>query len=189
MKPYFSLPDVSLQKILHISIKIFFIIFLSYLLIYLFSILLDRIFISMGKSKFKDDIILRNRTFTLTSILKSFLKFFIYFSAGAIILKEIGFDITPLIAGAGVVGFAIGFGAQTLVRDLISGFFIILENQFAVGDKVSISGITGIVEEVTVRYTKIRGENKELHVIPNGSISQVTNYGSETSSSHGEKCN
>lgn len=184
MKSFLSLPDISLQKILQVSIKIFFIIFLSYLLIYLFSIFLDRIFISIGKSRFKNDVSLRSRTFTLTSLLKSFLKFFIYFSAGAIILKEIGFDITPLIAGAGVAGFAVGFGAQALVRDLISGFFIILENQFAVGDKVTISGITGIVEEVTVRYTKIRGENNQLHIIPNGSISQVTNYGSETSSSY-----
>jgi small conductance mechanosensitive channel len=170
---------ISPEKIFYISLKIFFVVVLSYLAIYFFSFLLDKIFLKIGKSKFKDDINLKKKTFTLTSLLKSCLKFFVYFSAGAIILKEIGFDITPLIAGAGLAGFAIGFGAQTLIKDLINGFFIILENQFAIGDKVTIGGLTGIVEEITIRYTKIRGENNALHIIPNGNISNVTNYGVE----------
>lgn len=179
---YLKIPQISPQNLLQCFLKILFIIFLAYLSIHFFSLIVERIFIKIGKSKFKNDLNFKKRTFTLTSLLKSLFKFFVYFSAGAIILKEIGFDITPLVAGAGVAGFAIGFGAQTLIKDLISGFFIILENQFSVGDKVSVGGVKGVVEEITVRYTKIRGENNELHIIPNGNISQVTNYGSE-------KCN
>ena len=92
------------------------------------------------------------------------------------ILEELGVKTASLLAGAGIVGLAIGFGAQNLVRDIISGFFIIFEHQFSVGDYINAAGLSGRVEEVGLRMTKLRDWGGELHIIPNGEITQVTNY-------------
>lgn len=92
------------------------------------------------------------------------------------ILKEVGFDIMPLLASAGIIGLAVGFGAQTLVKDVISGFFLILEGQFNEGDEVEINGKKGVVEKINLRTVAIRGNKKEVHIIPNGSITLVTNF-------------
>lgn len=91
------------------------------------------------------------------------------------ILSEFGIDIGPLIAGAGVIGIAVGFGGQYLVRDIISGLFIILENQYRVGDAVEISGIGGAVEDVTLRKTVLRDLDGVVHHIPNGEVTTVSN--------------
>jgi small-conductance mechanosensitive channel len=97
------------------------------------------------------------------------------------ILSEIGVDIAPLIAGAGVVGIAVGFGGQYLVRDIISGLFIILENQYRVGDAVEISGIGGAVEDITLRKTVLRDLDGVVHHIPNGEVTTVSNKTQGTS--------
>jgi small conductance mechanosensitive channel len=105
----------------------------------------------------------------------------IYFVAGMLILERLNVPLTSLVAPATVAGAAIGFGAQNVVRDLLSGFFIFAERQYGYGDIVRIGavgetkGITGAVEEVTLRATKLRSEDGELVVIPNGEIKQVTN--------------
>jgi len=91
------------------------------------------------------------------------------------ILSEIGIDTAPLIAGAGVIGIAVGFGGQYLIRDLISGFFIILENQFRVGDAITIAGNSGLVENITLRKTVIRDLDGIVHHVPNGEIDVVSN--------------
>jgi small-conductance mechanosensitive channel len=95
--------------------------------------------------------------------------------AGTMILREFGVDITPIIAGAGVVGLAISFGAQTLVRDVITGVLILLENQFAVGDSVQVGSISGGVEKMTLRATYLRDLQGTLHVVPNGEIRILSN--------------
>ncbi|WP_235782125.1 mechanosensitive ion channel family protein [Paenibacillus senegalensis] len=92
------------------------------------------------------------------------------------ILNQLGINLLPLLAGAGVVGLAIGFGAQSLVKDVITGFFIIFEDQFAVGDTVQIGAHKGTVEEIGLRVTRIVSWTGEVHIIPNGLIAQVTNY-------------
>jgi moderate conductance mechanosensitive channel len=84
-------------------------------------------------------------------------------------------DITALIAGAGILGLAISFGAQSLVKDVIAGFFMLLEDQFAVGDIVEMAGLGGVVERVTVRVVVLRAIDGAVHVIPNGQITTVTN--------------
>ena len=105
----------------------------------------------------------------------------IYFVAGLLVLERLNVPLTSLVAPATVAGAAIGFGAQNVVRDLLSGFFIFAERQYGYGDIVRIGsvgetkGITGAVEEVTLRATKLRTEDGELVVIPNGEIKQVTN--------------
>src|SRR5699024_12493934 len=88
----------------------------------------------------------------------------------------LGFNVGALLAGAGVAGLAIGFGAQNLVRDIISGFFIIFEDQFSVDDYVLVSGVEGTVEEIGLRTTKILSWTGEMNVLPNGDITQGTNY-------------
>ncbi|MEW9082334.1 MAG: mechanosensitive ion channel family protein [Caldanaerobacter subterraneus] len=112
---------------------------------------------------------------TLTSLTKNAVRYIIYFLAGASILKLFNIDMTSLLAVAGIGSLAIGFGAQNLVKDMISGFFIIFEDQFSVGDYVTINGISGTVEEIGLRVTKIRGFSDGLHIIPNGEIKMVTN--------------
>jgi len=113
---------------------------------------------------------------TLTSIFNTTFSVVIILVGVFMVLKEAGFDITPLLASAGIVGLAVGFGAQTLVKDIISGFFLILEGQFNEGDKVEINGKKGVVEKISLRTISLRGEKKELYIIPNGSITLVTNY-------------
>lgn len=91
------------------------------------------------------------------------------------VLREVGLDIAPIIAGAGIVGLAVGFGAQNLVRDIISGFFIIMENQVRVGDVAVINGTGGLVEEINLRTIVLRDEEGTVHVFPNGTITTLSN--------------
>jgi small conductance mechanosensitive channel len=95
--------------------------------------------------------------------------------------REIGLDITPLIAGAGVAGLAIGFGAQSLIKDIVAGFFILLDDQFHVGDVIQAAGVSGQVEQMTLRMTIIRDLQGTVHFIPNGEIKVVSNLTKEWS--------
>jgi len=118
---------------------------------------------------------IRRRNRTLKIVLQSGLKYTIYFVAGTMALEVIGVPTTSILAGAGVVGVAVGFGAQSLVKDVITGFFILFERQFAIDDYVKIDNKEGIVEEIGLRVTKIKNFDGDLHIIPNGNINQVTN--------------
>lgn len=95
--------------------------------------------------------------------------------AGMLILGELGISVAPILGAAGVVGLAVGFGAQSLVKDYFSGFFLLLENQMRQGDVVEVAGIGGIVEDLTLRYVQLRDYEGNVHFIPNGSITTVTN--------------
>jgi small conductance mechanosensitive channel len=95
--------------------------------------------------------------------------------AGMLILSEVGVSLAPILGAAGVVGIAVGFGAQSLVKDYFSGFFILLENQIRVGDVVRIADIGGLVEEVTLRHVRLRDYDGCVHYVPNGLITTVTN--------------
>jgi moderate conductance mechanosensitive channel len=114
---------------------------------------------------------------TLSGLLTSVWRYFIYAFTAVLVLTELNIvEIGPILAGAGVIGLAVGFGAQSLVRDVISGFFIILEDQFSIGDYITVGSYSGIVEELGLRITKIRDFNGELHILPNGQIEAVTNH-------------
>lgn len=115
------------------------------------------------------------RTRTIARLASNVIKYTVYFVGILLILSQVGVNLVPLIAGAGVLGLAIGFGAQSLVKDVITGFFILFEDQFAVGDVIQVGGVTGTVEEIGLRVTQIRSWTGEVHYIPNGSISNVTN--------------
>ena len=95
--------------------------------------------------------------------------------AGLMILRELSVDITPALTGAGIAGLAIGFGAQTIVRDVISGFFLILEDQCRVGDVAVVNGQGGLVEEVNLRTIVLRDEEGTVHVFPNGEVKTLAN--------------
>ncbi|WP_059171621.1 mechanosensitive ion channel family protein [Bacillus sp. FJAT-27445] len=116
------------------------------------------------------------RETTLVKLLDNILSYFIYFIAFMMILTELTIDVKAMLAGAGIVGLAVGFGAQNLVKDIITGFFIIFEDQFSVGDHIRIDAFEGTVESIGLRTTKIKSWTGELHILPNGSIIQVTNF-------------
>lgn len=113
---------------------------------------------------------------TLSSLLQSVVRYVVYAFAIIAVLRQIGIDTTGLLAGAGLAGLAIGFGAQSLVRDVINGFFILFEDHFAVGDYVTTGDVSGIVESVGLRVTRIRGFGGELNIIPNGQVERVVNH-------------
>lgn len=118
-----------------------------------------------------------NRTETITRVITRIISAFIYFMAFLSILQTL-FNVQPasLIAATGIFSVALGFGAQSLFKDVISGFFILIENQFAVGDLVTVEGFNGTVCELTLRTTIIRNCEGDVFTIPNGSITKVTNH-------------
>ena len=116
------------------------------------------------------------RTKTIGKLLDNTVAYTVNFIVIILILNQLGFELMPLLAGASVVGLAVGFGAQNLVKDVISGFFIIFEDQFAVGDVIQTGNFKGTVEQIGLRTTRIRSWTGEVHIIPNGSITQVTNF-------------
>ena len=108
-------------------------------------------------------------------LLRNVLVLVIWGTAGLLILAQLGVNITPLLASAGVVGVALGFGAQTLVKDYLSGFFMIVEDQYGVGDLVDVGPVVGTVEEVTLRVTRIRDPSGVVWYVRNGEILRVAN--------------
>jgi small conductance mechanosensitive channel len=112
---------------------------------------------------------------TLRGLSKSLIGYVLFFVFGILLFKAIGFDIMPFITTAGVIGLAIGFGAQKLVKDVISGFFIIIDNVFVVGDTVAIGTVTGQVIEMGMRVTKIQDAAGKVYILSNGDIGTVTN--------------
>lgn len=121
------------------------------------------------------------RTKTIGKLIGSLVSSTVSFFVIILILSQFGFNLAPILAGAGVLGLAIGFGAQSLVKDVITGFFIIFEDQFAVGDVIQTGNFKGTVEEIGIRVTRIRNWTGEVHIIPNGLITQVTNFSSHNS--------
>lgn len=99
----------------------------------------------------------------------------IFVVAGMLILAAMGISIAPILAAAGVVGIAVGFGAQSLVKDYFTGFVLLLEDQIRQGDVIEVAGKSGLVEEVTLRYVRMRDWNGNVHYVPNGTIDKVTN--------------
>lgn len=112
---------------------------------------------------------------TLTGVLWTIGSGLLWFVVALVAFSQIGFNIGPILAGAGVAGLAVGFGAQSLVKDLVSGFFLILENQIRVGDVAIINGTGGLVEAITFRTVVLRDNGAVVHVFPNGSINTLSN--------------
>jgi small-conductance mechanosensitive channel len=116
-----------------------------------------------------------SRAKTLGSLLKSALRYVAGTVAALTVLQLLGIDIKALLGGVAIVGLAVGFGAQSLVKDVITGFFIIYERQYDVGDFITVAGLSGVVQEVGLRTTKLRAFSGDIHVIPNGLVDKTTN--------------
>lgn len=120
---------------------------------------------------------------TLTSIISATVTIVIWATALLIILSSFSVDIAPILASAGVLGVALGFGAQSMVKDFLAGLFILLENQYRVGDVLQVNqGVAGVVEKITLRVTTLRDLDGKVHYIPNGNIDVATNMTLEFSS-------
>ncbi|ADL08968.1 mechanosensitive ion channel family protein [Thermosediminibacter oceani] len=154
------------------ALKALVILFLASVTIRIGSRMIERIFalklekIPLNESRMK----------TLVGLLKSILRYIVYFIATVVVLETFGVKTTSIITAAGIGGLAIGFGAQSLVKDVISGFFIIFEDYFQVGEYIEAAGVSGTVEEMGLRTTKLRDFGGQLHIIPNGEITRVTNH-------------
>lgn len=116
---------------------------------------------------------------TLSRVVRYVLTVIVSVVTGLLILGEFGISVAPILGAAGVVGIAVGFGAQSLVKDYFTGFFLLLENQIRIGDVVEAGGKAGLVEELTLRYLRLRDYSGNVHYIPNGNISIVTNMSLE----------
>ncbi len=135
----------------------------------------------MQKAKDQPEEEIRKRVDTLSGVFVSAAEVVIILMASFMLLSELGLDIAPLLAGAGVAGVAIGFGAQSLIKDILNGLFVILENQYRIGDVVKIADISGQVEDISLRRTILRDMDGIVHSIPNGEIRVASNYTREYS--------
>ncbi|MDR0139122.1 mechanosensitive ion channel family protein [Metabacillus idriensis] len=154
-------------------LKIIGIMILATILIRVGNVVIGKIFMLRTKSPLR---ISERRENTLVKLLDNVLTYLVYFVALLMILETLSFDVKALLAGAGIVGLAVGFGAQNLVRDIITGFFIIFEDQFSVGDMIRVGQFEGTVEEIGLRTTKIKSWTGEINILPNGNITEVTNF-------------
>ena len=157
--------------------------FFSHLLISAIVLVIGLLIIKLGKKiiagltrrRSKNSKVNSQRSETFRSIITSIFSYIMFFILVTIILNIFGVDVTSLLAAAGVVGIALAFGAQTLVKDLLAGLFIWGEGTIAVGDLVSINDLDGTVESITIRTTSIRNYNGNIYNIPNGDIRTITN--------------
>ena len=157
--------------------------FFSHLLISAIVLVIGLLIIKLGKKiiaglarrRSKNSKVNSQRSETFRSIITSVFSYIMFFILVTIILRLFGVDVTSLLAAAGVVGIALAFGAQTLVKDLLAGLFIWGEGTIAVGDLVSINDLDGTVEAITIRTTSIRNYNGNIYNIPNGDIRTITN--------------
>jgi len=160
----------SREKLFSYSAKSFeaiILLFVIYLIYKIINIGLDRTL----KHGHKD-----RRVFLLVSLARSVVRYLAFFIVLISVLQQFGINITALLASAGILGLAVSFGAQGLVKDFISGIFIILENQFTIGEEIQVAGVTGRVEQMTLRMTTLRDSNNIIYTIPNGIISTVQNF-------------
>jgi len=154
------------------GIKIIFILIGAYLLNHFLQIFIGKIIQKHLADKINKKG--KKRVETLISILGGTLRFVIYIIAVLMILPEFGINIAPILAGLGLAGLAVGMASRDIISDFISGIFIILENQYQIGDKVKIIGIEGEVKEMSLRRTVIIDENNTCHSIPNSQIKLVS---------------
>ncbi|HUK34490.1 MAG TPA: mechanosensitive ion channel domain-containing protein [Vicinamibacterales bacterium] len=136
---------------------------------------IDHLQFKIGLTHAKSDLEWQRRATTITGLLQSLVTVAIGFVAVMMLLQELSVDIRPILAGAGIAGLAIGFGAQNLVRDVISGFFLILEDQVRVGDIAKINGVGGTVEQINLRTIVLRDGEGAVQVFPNGTIATLAN--------------
>lgn len=174
---FFSmLTDFDWEKVSKVTLNMVIIIAIGYILKRIGNTLINKTFIIKRKGHLHDE----RRDETIKKLLKNVLNYIVWFIVVLTILDQF-INVKAFLAGAGIVGVAVGFGAQSLVKDVITGFFNIFEDQLAVGDYVRINNFEGTVVQVGLRVTIIRSISGELNIIPNGNILEITNYSIENS--------
>lgn len=168
-------PERLLEWVVGSGLRIGLIVLLSWLIVHVVTLVVARIEAGIGTAVSVDVIERAKRARTLGTLVQTTVYAIVSSVALLMVLRELHIDITPILTGAGIVGLAVGFGAQSLVKDIISGFFLILEDQIRVGDVANIDGTGGLVERITLRTIILRDETGTVHVIPNGSIQRLSN--------------
>jgi small-conductance mechanosensitive channel len=163
------------------GLRVLLIAALAYALVRMSSLFVRRFEHQLTLGTGQDALERAKRARTLGSLIRNATIALIVGIAALMILRELGLDIAPVLTGAGIVGLAVGFGAQTLVRDIISGFFLILEDQVRVGDSAAINGTAGLVEAIHLRTIVLRDVEGTVHVFPNGAINTLANRSKEYS--------
>ena len=156
------------------AFRIGWVLIAAYIILKLIDSALNRLRLLIPSSDVLGGARVEQRTATLRQIIRSVTKAILILVVVLTISSELGFNIGPVLASAGIVGLAVGFGAQSLVKDVISGFFILFEDQFGIGDVVKIGDFTGDVERMTLRATVLRNLEGQVYVVPNGNIQNVT---------------
>lgn len=157
------------------SLEIVLIAVLAYAALRLISRAIDRLERRLAASPSPDGLEHAKRTRTLTALIANTSRIFIIATASVMVLDKLGVNITPILTLGSILGLAVGFGAQTLVKDVIAGFFLILENQIRVGDSAEINGVGGLVEAIHLRTVILRDVRGAVHIFPCGSITMTTN--------------
>lgn len=159
---------------LHVAVKAVAILILAYIIVRLGKYLIGKAVKKQQRFSLLDE----KRLNTMGAILSSVLTYGVYTIAIITILTEVTgiLELGTVLTAAGIGGVAVGLGAQSLIKDIISGFFILIENQYGVGDMVTIGDMTGTVEDIEIRLTRLRNYNGDLYIIPNGEIKVVTNH-------------
>lgn len=157
------------------TISIVVVVFVAIIVLRLLRTFVQRVIERVQSSTDQTPRELQQKAQTLANVIESAGRFVVLIIAGMMVLSNLGFEIGPLIASAGIAGLAVGLGAQSLIKDTINGFFILMENQFAVGDVIVIGASSGTVEEITLRRTVLRAVNGAQVIIPNGEIRMVEN--------------
>lgn len=165
-----------IESALSAATRIVFILVAYFVVRFILLRIMDGFARSMLAKVSKDRLAAREaRIRSLHTLFSSTVSFVLGFVALVMVMQAAGINVVPLLTTASVAGIAVGFGAQKLVRDWIAGIFILIEDQYGVGDTVTIGTVTGVVEELGMRTTRIRGEDGSLYIIPNGDITQVCN--------------
>src|SRR5688572_25881753 len=168
-------PEAFTEWLLGAGVQIVFIAVAAYIIVRIGSTATRQLVHEMSSGTGLDVIERTKRAQTIGKLLQNTLATVVIVIAGLTALRQLGVDITPALTGAGIAGLAVGFGAQTLVRDVISGFFLILEDQVRVGDVAIVNGQGGLVEAVNLRTIVLRDEEGTVHVIPNGEVKTLAN--------------
>jgi small-conductance mechanosensitive channel len=147
----------------------------SFIIVRAANLAIEHLQVKLSRRHATADLEWQRRATTLGGILRSLVSVTVGFVAILMLLRELAIDVMPILTGAGIAGLAIGFGAQNLVRDMISGFFLILEDQVRIGDLARINGVAGIVEQINLRTIILRDGEGAVHVFPNGTITALAN--------------
>jgi moderate conductance mechanosensitive channel len=170
--------EIEWESLLALSLRVLAVLLLAYIFMRILRTALEKMenrLVQRGRVAGEAPSEVQKRAETLVKLLRQAAFVAVWMMAALVLLRELGFEIAPILAGAGILGLAVGFGAQNLVRDVISGFFMILENQIRVGDVALINGTGGLVERINFRTTVLRDLTGTVHVFPNGSISTLSN--------------